>query len=417
MKKTINQILDNSSYNKKYMLLTLIAVSFLLRLATVYFVRDFQIDNEWKVLLNNLVNYNSYSYYTFNNKLIPSALLPPLYPFFLYVIKTVTSLEGPSLINLIIFIQIILSTYSVYLFFQINLNFFEIKLSLINSLIFSIIPLNIYACGQTSSICLQMFFFLFFLKLLFQLLKTQNKKNIIFFSLASSMTILIRGEFILLFILTIFFIYLNKKIKTINILKIITITILVISPYVVRNYIQFNQFFIVKSLGYNLWKGNNQLSTVGGYEDFKSLEFTHLNNKITKIKKNKYYEINRDNIFLKEATSNITAKPIYYFKLYIKKFFTYFFIDINSKYPNYNNFLHLFPIIVISIISAPGLFIVLKKKSFKSRYLIFLLLFNIIIFSVFFILPRYKLVILPMQIILAAYFANYVLKKLKINIF
>jgi len=417
MKKTINQILDNSFYNKKYMLLPLIAVSFLLRLVTVYFVRDFQIDNEWNVLLNNLVNYNSYSYYTFDNKLIPSALLPPLYPFFLYVIKTITSLEGLSLINLIIFIQIILSTYSVYLFFQINLNFFEIKLSLLNSLIFSIIPLNIYACGQISSICLQIFFLLFFLKLLFQLLKTQNKKNIIFFSLVSSMSILIRGEFILFFIFTIFYIYLNKKIKTINILKIITITILVILPYVVRNYIQFNQFFIVKSLGYNLWKGNNQLSTVDGYEDFKSLEFTDLNNKIIKIKKNKYYEINRDNIFLKEATSNIATEPIYYFKLYIKKFFSYFFIDINSKYPNYYNFLHLFPIIVISIISAPGLFIVLKKKSFKSRYLIFLLLFNTIIFSVFFILPRYKLVILPMQIILAAYFANYILKKLKINIF
>jgi hypothetical protein len=413
MKKTINQILDN----KKYILITLIVVSFLVRLAAVFFARDFQIDNEWKVLLDNLVNNNSYSYYIFDNKLIPSALLPPLYPFFLYFIKTLTSLEGLNLINLIIFIQIILSTYSVYLFLQINLNFFNIKLSLLNSLIFSIIPLNIYACGQISSICLQVFFLLFFLKLLFQLSENQNNKNIIFFSLASSMMILIRGEFILFFILTIFFIYLYKKIKIINLLKIIIITILIISPYVARNYIQFNQFFIVKSLGYNLWKGNNQLSTVDGYENFQSLEFAQLNDKVVKIKQNKYYEISRDNIFLKEAISNITKEPIYYFKLYIKKIFSYFFIDINSKYPNYYNFLHLFPIIVISIISAPGFFVMLKMKSFKSRYIIFLLLVNLMIFSIFFILPRYKLAILPMQIILAAYFVSYILRKFKINIF
>ena len=177
MKKTINQILDN----KKYILITLIVVSFLVRLTAVFFARDFQIDNEWKVLLDNLVNNNSYSYYIFDNKLIPSALLPPLYPFFLYFIKTLTSLEGLNLINLIIFIQIILSTYSVYLFFQINLNFFNIKLSLLNSLIFSIIPLNIYASGQISSICLQVFFYYFFLRCYFNYQKIKIIKILFFF--------------------------------------------------------------------------------------------------------------------------------------------------------------------------------------------------------------------------------------------
>ena len=84
MKKDINQILDNSANIKIYFLPWLIAISFILRLLAIYFVRDIRIDNEWSELLNNLVQYKSYSLYTFDSQLIPSALLPPIYPFFLY---------------------------------------------------------------------------------------------------------------------------------------------------------------------------------------------------------------------------------------------------------------------------------------------------------------------------------------------
>ena len=65
----------------------------------------------------------------------------------------------------------------------------------------------------------------------------------------------------------------------------------------------FNQITLVKSLGYNLWKGNNELSSVQGYENYKNNKFEDLEFKIKNLEKNKYYEINRDNIFLKEAYS------------------------------------------------------------------------------------------------------------------
>ena len=163
MKKNINQILDNSSKTKIYFLTWLILLSFLLRLISVYFVRDINIEHEWYILLDNLIKYKTFSFYTFNDQLIPSALLPPVYLFFLYFIKVVTSFEGSNFLYSIIFIQIILSTYSVYLFYQLSQNFFSNKLSLINSIIFSVIPLNIYTCGQISSITLQIFFSLIFL--------------------------------------------------------------------------------------------------------------------------------------------------------------------------------------------------------------------------------------------------------------
>ena len=395
-----------------YLLLGLIILSFLLRFVTVYFVRDIAIDNEWNILIDNLVKFKSYSLYTFDNQLIPSVYMPPMYPFFIYLIKIITSFEGGNLIHLIIFIQIILSTYSVYVFYQLNQNFFSEKLSLINSFIFSFVPLNLYACGQISSINLQIIFSLLFLKFFLLIIKEPITKNIIIFSMVSGLSILTRGEFILIFAGMIFFILLNKKIKFINFVKITLIVLLVISPYLVRNYIHFNQIFIVKSLGFNLWKGNNQLSTVDGFENTEKSEFTSLKYKLDNLEKNKYYEVSRDKIFLKEALYNINNNLLRYFKLFLKKYLSYYFIDINSKYPNYYNFFHIFPIILISLLSFPGLFVFYRKKKIENKCFGLYLFLNLMIFSIFFILPRYKLAILPVQIILASYFFIYIIKKL-----
>ena len=413
MKKNINQIFDNEAYIKIYFLPWLIVLSFILRIVTVYFFRDIHIDNEWNILLDNLIKYKTYSLYVFDGVPVPSVLLPPTYPFFLYLVKITTSLTDYNFLYLIFLIQILLSTYSVFLFYEINQNFFSKKFSLINSFIFSIVPLNIYSCGQISSINLQIVFSLLFLSFLFKITKDQKNKNILIFSLISGLLILTRGEFILIFFLIILFVTLSKKLNLGNLLKIISIVLLIISPYLVRNYIHFNQVFLVKSVGYNLWKGNNELSNVDGFENYKNSKFVKINSEIEKLKKNKYYEINKDNIFLREAIYNLNKDKLKYAELYIKKFFSFYFIDVNSKYPNYYNFFHIFPLIILSILSFPGLFIFLKKKRFENQCLGIYLFFNLLIFSVFFIIPRYKLIILPIQIILAVYFILYVLDMLK----
>jgi len=413
MKKKINQIFDKSTNTKNYLLASLIIVSLLIRILTVYLIKDSHLEHEWHILLNNLIEYKSYSLHSFNGELVPSVLVPPLYAFFLYFIHTISFLKESYFLYLVFFIQIVLSCYSVYLFYQINQNFFSNKFSIINSFIFSIIPLNIYICGQISSANIQLFLSLLFLKLVYALIKNKTQKNIIFFSIVSGLLILCRGEFTIIFILTLFFIFISKKIDVINLIKILIIVFLVISPYVIRNYIHFNQFVIVKSLGYNLWKGNNQLSKVEGYGRFEIVEFKNLYDKVKSINKDKYYEINWDNIFLKEAKNNIEKNPIIYAELFFKKLFSFYFIDLESSYPNYYNFLHIFPIIILSLLSFPSLIIFFKNNKFENKYLGLYFFLNLVIFSIFFILPRYKLVILPIQIILVGYTLNYVLKKIR----
>ena len=97
--------------------------------------------------------------------------------------------------------------------------FFQKKTSLINSTIFSIIPLHVYASGQISSVTLQMFFSLLFLKFLLIIAKNQSTKNIVIFSITAGMLILTRGEFILIFLLLTLYTYFKKKITLANLNK------------------------------------------------------------------------------------------------------------------------------------------------------------------------------------------------------
>mgnify|MGYP007011250584 FL=1 len=77
-----------------------------------------------------------------------------------------------------------------------------------------------------------------------------------------------------------------------------------ISPYVARNVILLDKVTITKSVGYNLWKGNNFLSTVEGNSYFD----TSLGKKISKVPIDKYYDINVDKVFQNEAIKNIKNK-------------------------------------------------------------------------------------------------------------
>ena len=96
--------------------------------------------------------------------------------------------------------------------------------------------------------------------------------------------------------------------------------------------------------------------------------------------------------------------------LFIKKFISFIFIDINSSNPNYYNPLHYLPLLILSITSIIGI-MMSDKKSNKLNILIILFFANIAIFSCFFILPRYKLVIIPLQIIFTNIFIDFIRKK------
>ena len=391
--------------NKKLLISSIIAVTLIIRIPVIHFFGDDRLQNEWLILVNNLTDHGEFAFRNFGNFYVPNLYMPPLYAWFLYIFKLL-NLSNENYINLILYTQAILASISLVTFYFICKKFFSDILSISLTSLFCFFPSYLYACGQISSITLYIFLIILFLYFLLNFSSESNYKYSFFLGLTSGLSILLRGEFILLFAFSLIYIFIfYEKVKLKKIILTLFVTFLVLSPYLYRNMTKLNTLSITKSIGFNLWKGNNPNSNVEG--DLKRLVDHYgpkgfdgdLKKKINNLQIDKYYDINIDKFFLNESIKNIINEPERYFLLYIKKFISFLFIDLNSTIKNYYHPLHIIPLIVISICSLIGMLTSIRDSK-NSNLISMLYLSYIFIFSFFFILPRYNLMVLPMQILL-----------------
>jgi len=166
---------------------------------------------------------------------------------------------------------------------------------------------------------------------------------------------------------------------------------------------------LTKSFGYNLLKGNNPDATVEGNESYIDIKFQK--EKIP-IEINDKYEINLDNFYKIKAIEFIKDEPLKYLKLYVLKVISFIFLDFNSTYPNYYNVAHIVPKLILSITALFGAIISLKRVGF-FQYLSLFYFGNIFLFSMFFILPRYSVMMIPAHFLLSVSFINYFINNKK----
>ena len=187
------------------------------------------------------------------------------------------------------------------------------------------------------------------------------------------------------------------------------VPLIIASPYLKRNLDTFDKLTITKSFGYNLWKGNNNLSRIEGNPDIFSKKLDDELKNITDVQR---YDLVRDNIFKKYAFENILSEPKKYIGLFVKKVLAIMFFDPTSTYPNYYNPFHFIPKMLLSITTILGIYFYEKNNKYLN-YVLIIYFFYIFLFSTFFILPRYSLAILPFQIILSGAFFKKIAEKYK----
>ena len=387
-------------------------ISIIARVFAIIFFRDVEVDNEWGILLKNLEENNILSVHSVQGVPVPNIFMPPLYPLFLFSIKIFFNSLEPFLWS-IQFIQLLLGVISIYLTNKILLQFFSEKLSAIGTLIFSLFPMNVYAVSQISSIILQIFLLNVFLYSYIKLFKKITNKHIIIFSIFSGLLILLRGEYFIFVILSLIYLYLNQK-QIIKILIISMVTLLIVSPYLYRNYNIFGVITITKSAGYNLLKGNHPRTKVEGVGMFSNIEkvIPEVKTQLEDLKSKgpaQNYDLLQDKILMKQAIIFIKDNPLRYINLYVKKFLAFMFFDLSATYPNYYSPMHIIPKVLIALSSFIGIILAFRLSVSISNYVILFYLANIGLFSIFFILPRYSLSLLTIQIILSLY----ALKKIK----
>ena len=365
-----------------------ITISIILRILLLNEYGDTELVNEWGTLFNNLKYNNILALRSFEGVLIPTVYMPPLYVYFIYLVDILILGNEQYLVKTILFIQILLSGVSILIFYKINSLLFSKKISLISSYIFSFFPIYVYSSIQISSISIQIFLNLLFIFFTLKIMqKTIDYKIIIKLGVVSGLCILLRGEFILIFFFSLIFLKYTNLINLKNLCIIFLISLLTTSPYLVRNYINFEKITITKSFGYNLWKGNNVDSSVEGSESSIAFETGEIKDKITELKKNNLYDFNYDKIFLDNAIRTIQDDPKLFIERYLKKFFSLTFLNLKSNYPGYYHPVNIIPIILLSIFFILSILFGYQKKSVYI-YLILNLFLTVAIFSIFFILPR-----------------------------
>ena len=385
-------------------LIILMFGSLLVRLVAIILFGDKGIDNEWVILLHNLEVNQILSVREVDNTPVPNIFMPPLYPLFLYSIKIF--FNNPTFfINAVKFFELLFALISIYLFYKILLEFYSKNISYIGTFIFSFFPLNIYAVTQISSITVQIFLLNVYLLSFVKIFKGADFKNLLTFSISSGLLILLRGEFFIFVLLSLVYLFLHQN----NFKKIILIsimTILIVSPYLIRNYKIFGVITVTKSAGYNLLKGSNPSARVEGIGMFGDVGriVPAVNEKLKKLEAQgpiKKHDLIKDKILLDQAVVYIKNDPVRYVKLYFKKALSFIFIDIESTYPNYYSIFNIIPKLLISITTLLGIFTLLRLKINLYNYFILYYFANIGLFSFFFILPRYNLSLLSIQILLS----------------
>ena len=400
---------NNFLENQKNLFLSIFFISVLSRSIIAYFYGDRFLENEWAILVKNLYNFGHFSLLTFDDLFLPNLWMPPVYGYFIYLHALIFGLNE-KLASIVIITQILISSITPIIFYRIISNFFSKDLSFIGVLIFSLFPLIIYSATQISSATIYLFLILCFIYLILHFDDKKKFKYICLIGIIAGILILTRRDFILLYLFSLIYLIFFFKINFKKIILILIVSLLTISPYILRNYIAFDKFIIHSGLGYNVWKAYNPNAKVEGYYE----ESEELKLKISKVKKDINYRINEDKIYLNEAKIYINENPSKYIKLFFNRLFSFYFLDLESSQPNYYNKFHIFPNLALSIFSFLGL-VFCYKKNFKLNYLILCMFLILLVYSLFALLPRYKLYILPFQIILSLSFLDFLIKKLSKN--
>tara|TARA_B110000444_G_C18798081_1_gene575962 strand:+ start:284 stop:1495 length:1212 start_codon:yes stop_codon:yes gene_type:complete len=393
----------------------ILSFGLILGLISIYYFGDRTLDNEWKIMVYNLEEYNILSSRTINGELIPNIFMPPLYPLFLFSIKKIIlgqNIYIPTILCIQLFLYLLSGAIlEKTLDLLIDKNFAKIGMTM-----FILFPLNIYSVGQISSINLNLFLMLIFIYSFVQMYKNNYLIYILSFSISASLLMLLRGEFFIFFLISLFYLLLKKKSFS-HVLSAFLISLVVLSPYLIRNFKDFGLITITKSTGFNLLKGNNPLSKVEGVPMWDGYDVVpDLKVKLDNIKPYKKYDVISDKIFLERAIEFISEDPKRYMKLYLKKTLSFLFIDVESSYPGYYSFLNIIPKLLLSVTSLISIIIFFNFKINLYNYFVLYYFSNIGLFSFFFILPRYTLSILPIQIILSVFLIKKINKKLNLKL-
>ena len=398
--------------NKNLIIFSIIVFSIIFKLIIfdLFIPVNFNVAWEWTTINNNFNNELIFSYFEISKKNIQfSNYMPIFYSIFLVPFLKISS-------HVVIIVQIILSALTSYFFFRITKKIYNFQSGVIFLLIYTFFPLNVYSTLKFTNMTVFLFLLSIFLKLTLDFVNNKDSYGKIFiFSSLAFLIVITRSEFILVYLITIFFLIIYKKLDTKKIIISFLLFILFASPLILRNINHHGKvIFTAKSFGINFWRGWHQPNTSNS-KNINSIQENgtsyllpdEINDKIKKLENNVHWETNLNKIYLTQVLSELKSENVEIIKIYFNRIFSMLFWFVDHDYPKANHILIVLPwlFVVINffiyILNNIKNLISFRKRIFEK--LIFTILtYYILLFSTFFVIPRYKLFILPVVCIFAA---------------
>ena len=385
-------------------------------------------DYEYGIIARSIVDGKGYSMpiVEFDDNLVPkntinyrpSAEQTPFFPYFLSLFYFFS--KDPIIFFLIRIVHAVVSALTCVVLYVMALRLIHYKAAFILGILFSFYPLFI----STTVKIVPETFFTFWLSLtilsLFYLKDSPSFKNITITGLLTGITLLNNNAITPFLPLAGIWLLINLKgtfqKKVLKISFVFFISMLVMSPWLMRNFVVFKKFPLLKSTsGLNLWLGNNPSSS----GTFFSKSGEDLNNIISEKfpEALKLSEVEQDAVFYREAIDYIKANPANYVKSVFKRFYYYWWFPPNELITkntlSYKKLMGI-PYFIILISCIIGIFNTMRNN-WRDCLLLVMLLFSISFLYSLFVVGhlRYRVPIEPYFLLFASQTIFTFLKKIR----
>ena len=347
----------------------------------------------------------------------------PLYP---YILAVFYKMIGPDM-GLFLWFQGCVSILSIWLIFLLGKELFNQKVGLLSAALGTFYGTFVFYSGLLLKATLATFFTCLFLFLILRACKTPTIRNFLISGLTLGVAITLRGNFLLIFIVFLVFVFFSSpvSIRLRNTSIFFLGVALVITPITLRNYYLEKDFVL---LTYNggpvFFIGNNPMATgvmtmfnfVRAHPRFEEEDFT---TRAEKVSGRKLKPSEVSHYWFKISLAYIFEKPMDYLKLQFKKLLQ---VINNYETPSNYNFYFiktLAPALNFGFVSFGFLLVFASAGIFigggrSKPYLVFYLfiLFYLVSVVLFHVNSRHRLPLVVGLIPFAGFFLSEGLKKI-----
>jgi len=386
---------------------TILFIAFAARTATLLLVHNFTYPHffEWGDISRKYLSGRGFSYYTINGADVPTAYMPPAYSFIIQPVFRALG-DGPPAYILLQVTQLLFGVLLVYLVYRITRIACDENTALVAAALAAGYPPFIYLPSEMHSINFYIVITLAALYYLFLFLEVEPKQSyVVYAALLLGVLLYFRAEALALpFLYASLLLYRSRRYWK-SALILILLPLFLLTPWTVRNYRTFNSMVLTTtSGGINLWYGHNQQATGTQREPWPSGKVVTpdaaLQSRINALPPTADYELRLSALYHDEAIKFIRTHPAREAELLALKLFYFWTIDWN--HPKARHFIYAAPTLLLVAVFWLG--IAVNGRDLFGRYLILTvtLLFTNLIALVFFVLPRYRLVVEPIMILFSA---------------